>query len=52
MDIDSIPQLILIFLALIGLVIVFAKVLNIDILENVSSMIIMLSKNIFSSVSF
>ena len=52
MDIDSLPHFILILLALVGLLIIFAKVMNIDILENFSSMILTLSKNIFSSTTF
>jgi hypothetical protein len=52
MDIDSLPHLILILLALVGLIIIFAKVMNVDVLENFSSMLLTLSRNIFSAASF
>jgi hypothetical protein len=52
MDMDSLPRFIVILLALVVLMIIFAKVMNVDVLENISSMIITLSKNIFSSLAF
>lgn len=52
MDIDSLPHIIMIIAALVLILIVFAKVMNIDVLGNLSSMIISLSRNIFSSIAF
>jgi hypothetical protein len=52
MDIDSLPRFIVILLALVVLMIIFAKVMNVDVLENISSMIIGLSRNIFSNLAF
>jgi len=52
MDLDSLPRFIIILLALVVLMIIFAKVMNVDVLENVSSTIIGLSRNIFSSLAF
>jgi hypothetical protein len=52
MDLDSLPRFIVILLALIVLMVIFANVMNVDVLENISSMIISLSRNIFSNLAF
>lgn len=52
MDIDSLPHIILIIAALVLIILLFAKVFNIDVLGNISSMVISLSRNLFSSIAF
>ncbi len=53
MDVDSLPHFIIIMLALALIIgVIFAVVLNINVLEGLSSTMIFLSRNIFSSLSF
>ncbi|MGC9310137.1 MAG: hypothetical protein ACP5E4_00240 [Candidatus Aenigmatarchaeota archaeon] len=52
MDLEALPRFLLILLTLVLIFIVFAKVLNYDIVSNLASMIMSLSKGIFSGVAF
>ncbi|MBN2095178.1 MAG: hypothetical protein JW727_03965 [Candidatus Aenigmarchaeota archaeon] len=51
-NISSLPMWVIILASAVLLMVIFTKVLNIDVLGNISSMIMGLARNILASVSF